>query len=224
VTEPAEQRLRKLFHEGGAGATGEPTRLAAAALGHARHRRHVRSAAVIGTGLLVVAVGAVAGIAGGPGRNTPIAARSRPVPALQGSHAPDRDRAAGVASCVASYSTDTLAAQAFAFDGTVTGLGPARTNRSGRGSLPLVSAAFAVHEWFHGGSGATVSVDMTAPDAVMPETGVPSYAVGSRLLVSGMPRWGGAALDDPIAWGCGFTRRYDAATATAWRAAFGSRR
>jgi len=35
---------------------------------------------------------------------------------------------------------------------------------------------------------------------------VPSYGVGSRLLVSGEPRWGGGALTNAIAWGCGFTQ------------------
>jgi hypothetical protein len=74
------------------------------------------------------------------------------------------------------------------------------------------------------GSGPTVTVDITPPQAGrsidMSEL-VPAYGVGTRLLVSGAPRWGGSALTDAIAWGCGFTRYYDEATANSWRAAFG---
>jgi hypothetical protein len=36
----------------------------------------------------------------------------------------------------------------------------------------------------------------------------PSYAVGTRLLVSG---------EDQIVWACGFTRYFDEETAAAWR-------
>ena len=41
---------------------------------------------------------------------------------------------------------------------------------------------------------------------------------GVRLLVSGQPRWGGAPLDDPIAWPGGFTRLWDKGTADEWAA------
>jgi hypothetical protein len=51
------------------------------------------------------------------------------------------------------------------------------------------------------------------------EGGAPGYRIGTRLLVSGMPRWGGAPLADAIAWGCGFTRYYSPATAAAWATA-----
>jgi hypothetical protein len=45
-----------------------------------------------------------------------------------------------------------------------------------------------------------------------------TYEVGTRLLVSGEPRWGGAPLDRAIAYGCGgFTRYYEAALAEEWR-------
>lgn len=59
--------------------------------------------------------------------------------------------------------------------------------------------------------GSTVVVDLQAPAR--------SYGLGSRLLVSGEPRWGGTALEDAIAWGCAFTRYYDPATANSWRRA-----
>jgi len=71
-----------------------------------------------------------------------------------------------------------------------------------------------------------VTLDMTPPQ---PDRGQAvlesalSYGVGTRLLVSGEPRWGGAPLTDAIAWGCGFTRYYDPATADAWRNAMPAR-
>jgi hypothetical protein len=121
---------------------------------------------------------------------------------------------------VESYSLTAVARRAFAFDGTVVEIGPARTNRAGA-ELPLVAVTFHVNQWFHGGSSASVTVDMTQPitnGARAPiDEAAPSYGVGTRLLVSGQPRWGGAPLDDPIAWGCGFTRYHDTDTAGLWR-------
>lgn len=122
------------------------------------------------------------------------------------------------ADCVAEYSPTTLQRRAFAFDGVIAAIGPARTNRE-TGVLPLVAATFTVREWFRGGSAPTVTVDLDPPDLVS-EDGPPAYEIGSRLLVSGEPRWGGAPLDDAIAWACGFTRYYDSGTAKAWEQAF----
>ena len=42
----------------------------------------------------------------------------------------------------------------------------------------------------------------------------------TRLLVSGEPRWGGDALDDPIAWPCGFTQPWTEEAAAEWETAF----
>ncbi|MGZ4625725.1 MAG: hypothetical protein ACXV3S_05460 [Kineosporiaceae bacterium] len=127
----------------------------------------------------------------------------------------------GATSCVQGYSPAAVAGRSFAFDGTVTSIGPGRTDRPGKGRLNSVSATFSVSEWFAGGSGATVTIDMPPPGGghVILEEGPPPYQVGSRLLVSGEPRWGGAPLSDPIAWGCGFSRYFDKATADSWRAA-----
>ena len=88
----------------------------------------------------------------------------------------------------------------------------------GGSDLDLTGVTFEVREWFSGGNQPTVTIDMPAPvegSRGLSEGG-PSYAIGSRLLVSGEPRWGGAALADGIAWGCDFTRYYDTATANAW--------
>jgi hypothetical protein len=120
------------------------------------------------------------------------------------------------ASCVESYSAEGVARRAFAFDGEVVDTGPSVTDRGGETDLGLPGVTFAVHEWFRGGpgdqggQGDTVTVDFQGVDEEPSET---ALAAGTRLLVSGEPRWGGPALEAPIAWSCGFTRRYDEATA-----------
>jgi hypothetical protein len=117
------------------------------------------------------------------------------------------------ASCVAAYSSSAVAERSFAFDGTIVGIADGTTNKPGMGDLDTVAVTFDVTEWFRGGSGPTVTVDMGRFGAA---------AVGDRLLVSGEPRWGGAPLEDAIAWGgeCGgFTRQYTEEVAVEWRAA-----
>lgn len=141
---------------------------------------------------------------------------------------PGRDRAGtsslsdgGASSCVAKYTPQAAANRSFAFDGTVTAIGRGTTDRPGRGRLGYAAVTFTVHEWFRGGSAANVTVDMAPPQTASSVTSVSggSYDVGSRLLVSGEPRWGGPALRDAVAWGCGFTRSYDSQTASSWRQA-----
>jgi hypothetical protein len=123
------------------------------------------------------------------------------------------------ASCVESYAPEAVAARSFAFDGEVVKIGPSVSDRGDGGDLDLPGVTFDVHEWFKGGHEDTVTVDMQPPstDSAPSEDEGDAYGVGSRLLVSGEARWGGAALDQPIAWACGFTRYYDPETATAWR-------
>lgn len=91
------------------------------------------------------------------------------------------------------------------------------TDRGDEADLGLLGVTFEVREWFAGGRGERVTVDLQ-PVGGLEDPG-PAYGVGSRLLVSGEARWGGAPMKAPIAWGCGFTRYHDAATATAWREA-----
>lgn len=124
----------------------------------------------------------------------------------------------GAARCVERYTPQAVRHRAFAFDGTVTDIGTAEG--TGVNDLGYVGVAFTVNEWFHGADTATVTIDMASPEVTSEETSVSggSYAVGTRLLVSGEPRWGGGQLDDAVAWGCGFTRYFDAQTADRWRA------
>ena len=124
------------------------------------------------------------------------------------------------ASCVETYTPGAVAGRGFAFDGTVVRVGTGQTDRAGTGQLNYAGVTFAVSEWFVGGSAASVIVDMPPPGEHTATVELPpSYQIGSRLLVSGEPRWGGAPLEDAIAWGCGFTRSYDADTAAEWLAA-----
>ncbi|MCF6744073.1 hypothetical protein E9529_07250 [Blastococcus sp. KM273128] len=120
-------------------------------------------------------------------------------------------------SCAVEYSPAALSKQDFAFAGVVVDIGPAVTTRPGPPE-DLVGVTFAVQEWFTGGPGQTVTVDLPAPyaPAAGSSTPGPVYGVGSRLLVSGADRWEGEPLE-PIAWLCGFTRYFDEETAAAWR-------
>lgn len=127
-------------------------------------------------------------------------------------------------SCVESYTPTTAVSHAFAFEGEVVALGPSVSNRSDAADLDMVGVTFAVHEWFAGRSRETFTVDMLPPGQgsdASSESGS-AYTVGSRLLVSGEPRWGGQPDESAIAWTCGFTRYYDQETAAQWRAAAAS--
>ena len=122
------------------------------------------------------------------------------------------------ASCVESYSVKTIGNRAFAFDGTVTAIAPGGTNESDKGALDTVAVTFSVNEWFKGGTNETVTVDLISPTSDIAGDETPAYEEGTRLLVSGEPRWGGQPLDDAIAWSCGgFTRYYEATVADEWR-------
>ena len=131
---------------------------------------------------------------------------------------PEGGSGTAAGSCASVYSLSTLTERAFAFDGTVT------TIDTG-GLFGTHRVTFQVHEWFRGGTGTVVTLDMippvepgdTATDSRQLTT--PSYTVGTRLLVSGERPQTGAPLEDALVWGCGFTRYYDPTTADAWRTA-----
>lgn len=236
MTEQLEQELRHIFAEDAERAPVSAA-LAQAARRRVRQLRHARLAWA--TGAIAAAVAVVAVVSGGllggqplgdERANPPVATRG-PLATSTGITPTGPLNPGAAASCAVEYSPTSVTGRAFAFDGTVTAIGPARSNRAsvdlgaareGLAPLDLVAATFSVNQWYRGGSGSTVTVDFTPPEVghVMDESG-PSYGVGTRLLVSGESRWGGAALTDAIAWGCGFTRYYDKATADSWRAAFG---
>lgn len=123
----------------------------------------------------------------------------------------------GAASCVELYNAKTIGNRAFAFDGTITNVSPGGTNKADKGTLDTVAVTFQVNEWFKGGTSPTVKIDLMSPTNNIAGDDTPAYEQGTRLLVSGEPRWGGEPLTDAIAWSCGFTRYYEATVADAWR-------
>jgi hypothetical protein len=199
MTEPVERQLRDIFAEDAdrAPQAGDP--LAGVVMKRVRHRRLLLTVAA---GVSAIAMVSIFAVTSG---------------LLAGSAGP------GVveSSCVKEYTLGEVVNRAFAFDGTVARIAPEHQDTARSGTVPVT---FTVNEWFRGGSGSTVTVDV--PRSVSPEEStdesVPKYDVGDRLLVSGEPRFGGAATDDAIAWGCGFTRPFEAHTAREWRQAFPS--
>lgn len=210
-TELLEGELREIFAEDAAG-----TPVAGALVAEVRRRVRRRRWVIGGSGVAAAATLGVALVAAALGASTPDGVPSAAGPERHGALAGDEG-----ASCVEAYTPSAVATRAFAFDGTVTAIGPGTTDRADA-VLGLVAVTFEVHEWFGGGTGETVTVDMFPPGPDQPDQAsesAPSYGVGTRLLVSGEPRWGGEPLQDAIAWTCGFTRYYDETTAADWRAA-----
>ena len=127
---------------------------------------------------------------------------------------------ASAASCVENYSATAVAGRGFAFGGKVESIGSGTTSRPGEGRLSYSSVTFTVEQWFTGGSGNTMTIDMPPPSESPQRSDAPTtYGVGTRLLVSGESRNGEGISKDGIAWGCGFTRYYDTETGSAWLAA-----
>lgn len=130
------------------------------------------------------------------------------------------------ASCVEGYNLTTLQGRAFAFDGTVTStaaMQPPQAEMDARAGYLAVTLP--VHEWFRGGDQSSVTVDLVPGPTQGTVTSVEgaSFGVGTRLLVTGEPRFGGPPLQAPVAWSCGFTRDYDQPTAAAWRQTLGEK-
>jgi hypothetical protein len=116
-------------------------------------------------------------------------------------------------SCVAEPTESTLSQRSWAFDGTVESIGV--THDSRLGSVP--SATFSVHRWFKGGHDEKVTLQYEAGSI---SEFVPATGPGVRMLVAGDPRWGGQPLDDPVAWGCGFSLPWTDAAERAWAESF----
>ena len=150
--------------------------------------------------------------------SAPVSPPSEPSPSAGARTGPVEDKNSA-ASCVEGYSPTTLRNRAFAFDGTIVTIGPAGTNKPDKGALPTASVRFTVNEWFKGGTEDTATVDLMSPNSIAGDD-TPLYEEGTRMLVSGEPRWGGQPLNDAIAWSCGgFTSYYEAEVADEWRAA-----
>jgi hypothetical protein len=116
-------------------------------------------------------------------------------------------------SCAFGYSAATLAQRSWAFDGTLVSLGTLADSHLG----PVASATFSVEHWYRGGHGDNVTVEFeVGSDAEHVQDASP----GARLLVAGEPRWGGEPLDEPVAWGCGFSQQWTADAARSWADAF----
>jgi hypothetical protein len=219
-----EQQLSELFDEQARQAPA-PDALLEGALRKVRTRRRHLAAVVGGTAVLGAAVVLAAGLShGSPG--APIASPS-PSGSVPAGLAGQPITADGVsADCVYEYSPALVAQKLdFAFDGTVVSVGDPVSQRPGDPQpWDYVGVTFRVSEWFKGGSGTTIAVDLPASGQRSEDgEGSPSaYAPGNRLLVSGMARWGGRdLLAYPVAWfGCGgFTRYYSDSVAGSWRAA-----
>ncbi len=114
---------------------------------------------------------------------------------------PDPDPSGGPisASCVETYSLDTLSNRDFAFDGTVTGI-------SGD------SVTFTVNEAYRGSGSASVTLTATGMTGTsITSVGGPNLAEGERYLIAG---------DGEFVWGCGFSQPYQADIAAQWATAF----
>jgi hypothetical protein len=116
-------------------------------------------------------------------------------------------------SAIEQYSAKSLRQRAFAFDGTVVGIETRVDSKLPDGDQERSWVTFQVHRWFRGGTADEVPIWFDGRREFGLDPGV-------RLLVSGQPRWGGAPLDNPIAWPGGFTRPWDEGTADEWAAAF----
>ncbi|GAB1644157.1 hypothetical protein [Krasilnikovia sp. MM14-A1259] len=202
MSEHLEQQLRTVF---GQDAADAPT-LSPATAGEVARRVQRRRRLGILTAAAAVVLGSGVSLALASMSAGPDAPRSGPVAARHGALADT-----GAADCAAYGSARDITARGFAFDGTVSSIASPATVAPGG----YTAVTFAVHEWFHGGSGDRVTVTMMAPlrpGQHASEAG-PSYGTGSRLLVSGDTSPG------LVARTCGYTRYYDQATGDAWRAA-----
>ena len=220
MTEQLELELNRLFTEDAEKAPPAKA-LAEEARRRADRRRRIRltwgagwlvAASVIGVAVVSVGVGARPapdGPASAPPMRSPRltqAPDSKPTGALPG--------ASGAACKI--YTPENVARLAVAFDGTVTAVDESRTDPEDA-LMRLAPTTFTVHRWYRGGTGDTVTVAIPVGASIDP--GPPTFHVGTRLLVSGRGRNEGTPGQNVVAWGCGFTRYYDPATADSWRVA-----
>ena len=169
----------------------------------ARDRR--RTTAWVAGAALVATAGGVTFVLDDPSRLSPATVAPTAVPSAAPS-GPLPDSA--MMSC-AYTSPDTLEDRQLAFDGTVIAIGESHVR-------------FKINAAFAGVGTSEITVQMSSPsepnEVRLSEFTPGEYGVGSRFLVSGVLELkpGG----EPYAWGCGFTRYWDEATAASWRRTF----
>lgn len=140
-------------------------------------------------------------------RGNQLVADSSPSPFQQGA----LKGSAQESFCVRVYSPTEAARMEFALDGTVETVTPPETNAP-ESREGLWKVEFRVNRWFTHGSGNRTTLYMLNPEPMGDSEDIgPRYSIGTRLLVSGE-----SAAKAATAWGCGFTRYYDEATAEAW--------
>jgi len=217
VLEDARSRLRQAAAAEAPGVHEDVVaERAAAERARSRRRRTAMVAVATAAAVLAAVLAVTAPWAVTTQRPDVVATGQGPVPVEDG----------GAASCAFAYSPDVLADQVtFAFDGTITRIDTGSLFESNR-------VTFEVTTWFRG-PGADAPASITLPmSPAAPRTGAdattredsrmldtPGYTVGTRLLVAGAARFGGGPLEDPVVWGCDFTRYYDRPTAQQWAAA-----
>ena len=162
--------------------------------------RHPRGPLAWVGGLALVGVIALAfaiALGNGFGAQTPPPIAVNPTPAVTPDASGDPAAGGGVASCLV-YDPANLPNFDTVFDGTVT-------------AIDGDQLTFKVNEGWKGADG---SITLTAPKVEIALTGpLPDFKVGGRYLVTAS----GSTIN-----ACGYTLDYDADTAAAWAAAFGS--
>src|SRR5664279_30549 len=186
MIEQLEQELRDFFAE-----DAEQAPAAVALADKARQRVHEsrRTRLRWGAGTLVAAsVAATSVMAVGTLSKPPVGERAATPtitssPSNQPSSQPTGALPGGTsaASCKI-YSPAAVASMPLAFDGTVTAIGESRIDPQ-YSWIRLVTTSFTVHQWYRGGAGDTVTVEIPVGDSIDP--GPPPFDIGTRLLVSG---------------------------------------
>ena len=232
LRETLERHAQSISTESGGGDA-----LVSSVMQRRRRRTATIYAATLGPAAVVASFALRAGSDGSdvqtaPG-TTPAPTSSRPTPPVESTLPPPRTTPeptpssiwppseplamGGAASCVEEYSPTNLTNRAFAFDGTVIAIrGATDPDLAGW----MVEVDFEVNEWFRAGDDEpTATVDMFDPGTLtsVDQTGLDTWTVGSRLLITGEPRWGGDPLDNAVAWYCGFSRTYNPDVAATWR-------
>jgi hypothetical protein len=184
----------------------------------ARLRRRNRLTALVSLAAAAAVVAAIpvaaATLGGDRSPTTGQATTSRGV--MPNAEAPQRSGPVSMsepAGCFDTYTpASAMANAAFAFDGTVKSV----ENVGSSTDLPsgdLMAVRFTVNAWYVGaGDTNDVVVALGTSEQIDQAAG---YEPGTRLLVSGDPLPSGSP--EYIAWGCGFTRYYDAETASQWK-------